>query len=239
MRSINKTILNVLPDIPRWIEARSMLIRNKGIAMGFEEGQNNFPQGVLYQEDIGLGVIVGKPSADLIFQLSELADEIICPEDHSGHFSEAFEDWTYEGADLYQQKTTFTASINTAIKPAWLKQSDLDRAEGISKPLLDELQEELMAGTEIFFASADNQPASFCFACAKTESFWDVSIETITKFQRRGLARQCFQMAYQEMNRHSLIPIWAAVDSNTASKAMAENLGFEPKDRLMVFTRRT
>ena len=239
MRSINKAILNALPDIPRWIEARSMLIHNKGIAMGFDESQKNFPQGVLYQEDIGLGVIVGKPSADLIFQLSELADEIICPEYHSGHFSEAFEDWTYEGADLYQQKTISTASINTAIKPAWLKQSDLDRAEGISKPLLDELQEELMAGTEIFFASADNQPASFCFACAKTETFWDVSIETITKFQRRGLARQCFQMAYQEMNRHSLIPIWAAVDSNTASKAMAENLGFEPKDRLMVFTRRT
>ena len=234
-----KAILNALPDMPRWVEARAMLINGRGMILGFEEVKNQPPTGALYQEDIGLGVIIGKPSTDLIFQLSELADEVICPEEYGDHFSEVFLDWTYEGADIYQQKTENSPSINAPTSPRLLNKSDLNQAKGIPKPLYDELLEELTADTEIFFASTNNRPVSFCLACAKTEKFWSVSIETIAKYQRQGFARQCFHMASQEMQRQDLSAVWATIDSNIASKAMVESLGFEPKDRLRVFTRKT
>ena len=68
-----------------------------------------------------------------------------------------------------------------------------------------------------------------------TESLWDVSVDTLEGCRRRGLAGACARALIGLLSSRGLEPVWAAVESNTASLRLAAKLGFERADRLMVF----
>ncbi|MGH7630176.1 MAG: hypothetical protein ACREOF_12520 [Gemmatimonadales bacterium] len=58
--------------------------------------------------------------------------------------------------------------------------------------LPDALREELRgveaAGIRIATALSDGAPVAFCYAGAETESLWDLSIDTLESWRRRGFA---------------------------------------------------
>lgn len=77
---------------------------------------------------------------------------------------------------------------------------------------------------------------SVCSAALETETLWDVSIETVPEHRRRGHAAACFSalarwMAAERGKR----PVWAAHESNPASLALAERLGFVRDSELLTF----
>ncbi len=80
----------------------------------------------------------------------------------------------------------------------------------------------------------DGRAVSFCYAALPTETLWDVSIDTLAAFRRRGLAAACFALAVETLSKTGRRPVWGAVDSNVASLQLAERLGFRPVDRLAV-----
>lgn len=80
------------------------------------------------------------------------------------------------------------------------------------------------------------RPVAFCYAGSVTETLWDVSIDTLAGFRRRGLAARAFAaMAEHLRARGGLAPVWGAYDDNVASLGLARKLGFVPVDRLFVF----
>lgn len=75
-----------------------------------------------------------------------------------------------------------------------------------------------------------------CSAAWETETLWDVSVETVRGYRRRGLAAACFAalarwMAAERGKR----PVWGAHESNPASLALAERLGFVRDSELLTF----
>jgi len=240
MQSIHQSVLQCLPDTPRWIEARSMLLNGRGLVLDFQadpEASGAPYKGVLFQEDIGLGVLIGKPDADLLFQISELADEIICPIENAEHCTSAFEGWSKEGATIYlRNKDIPMPELETSYQRT-IKVGELAEISDLPQLLFEELEEEQNSGTEIYCATTENKPIAFCYAGSISEKYWDISIDTLPAYRRQGHATRSVVYAINQMEKQNREPVWAAVDSNRASLAMADKLGFMPVDRLMVFTR--
>ena len=84
---------------------------------------------------------------------------------------------------------------------------------------------------------ADNLPVSFCYPCWRTESLWDVSIDTLAGHRGRGFAWHVAQFMMVQLERDGLAPVWAALESNDISLRLARRLGFTPVDESVVFSR--
>lgn len=217
-----------------------MLLSGRGLVLDFQpnpEASGAPYNGALFQEDIGLGVLIGKPDMDLLFQIAELADEIICPIENAEHCASAFEGWSKEGAKIYVRNNKIPLpELNTAHQRT-LKVGELAEIRDLPALLFEELEQEQKSGTEIYCSTEGNGPIAFCYAGSISERYWDISIDTLSAYRRQGHATRSVVYAINQMGKHNRAPVWAAVDSNTASLAMADKLGFIPVDRLMVFTR--
>ena len=82
----------------------------------------------------------------------------------------------------------------------------------------------------------DGRPVSICYPVLTTERWWDVSIETLPGFRRQGRAAAAFLRLERAMRPTGLAPAWGAVESNTASLALAAKLGFERVAELYLFS---
>jgi GNAT superfamily N-acetyltransferase len=86
-------------------------------------------------------------------------------------------------------------------------------------------------------ALADGRPVSFCYPCWVTETLWDVSIDTLDGYRRRGLAARAVGFMIARMRESGREPVWGAMESNVASLALARALAFVPVDEIVVFSR--
>ncbi|GEM_PF-680494 len=243
----HQIVLDCLPDIPRWIEARSMLLNGRGMVLAFHSDPETGSEcsaerraetkGALLQQDIGLGVVIGKPDMDLIFQLSELADEIICPIENAVHCAKALNGWSKEAATIFLRDDQIPLPQLATSHQRVLRTGELTEIDDLPELLFEELEEEQQAGTKIYCATEDDRPLAFCYPGSLSETYWDISIDTLEAHRREGHATRSVIYAINQMEKQHRKPAWAAVDSNTGSRAMAGSLGFTSIDRLMVFTR--
>jgi GNAT superfamily N-acetyltransferase len=75
-----------------------------------------------------------------------------------------------------------------------------------------------------------------CSAAWETETRWDVSVETVPRHRRRGLAAACFAaLARWMLAERGKRPVWGAHESNPASLALAGRLGFVRDSELLSF----
>jgi RimJ/RimL family protein N-acetyltransferase len=105
----------------------------------------------------------------------------------------------------------------------------------------EDLLEELKIGAEhspIAAVFINEQPVSFCYASAVTESLWDVAIDTLPEYRRCGYAALCVTYMIRHMQAQGKQPVWAAVEENPASWRLAEKLGFVPVDELVLLESR-
>jgi RimJ/RimL family protein N-acetyltransferase len=109
----------------------------------------------------------------------------------------------------------------------------------LSSTLRQELLVEADAGTPIPAAFADGRPVAFCYPGSVTERWWDISIDTIDAYRRRGYAARCVSFCIEEMARAGKQPVWGALESNPPSLRLAAKVGFEPVDRIFVFSSET
>lgn len=82
----------------------------------------------------------------------------------------------------------------------------------------------------------DGRPVSFCYPCWSTEALWDISIDTVEAYRRRGCAADAVRFMIHHMRASGRDPVWGAVESNAASLGLAAKLGFEPVDAIRVFS---
>lgn len=245
MKHTSREVLEFLPDSAQWVEARGMLISGRGFVLDFQ--QEPEPRGAIFQEDIGLAVVIGIPDEELIFQISEIADELICPLGSEKAIAHVLPHWSREFGSFMQLAEPIDLNdwarnnlVDKKMEPLGFRQldsKDLAKIKNVPGSLLEEFEQELAVGTEIFCLTVEGNPVSFCFAAAKSESLWDISIDTLESYRRQGHAENCVRLTISQMLEKGFSPVWGVVDSNTASKRLAEKLGFEESMRLAVFTR--
>lgn len=76
--------------------------------------------------------------------------------------------------------------------------------------------------------------ASLAYAPLRTETLFDVSVDTLGPFRGRGFARRAAALLIEEESRAGRSPVWGALDSNLPSHAVGTALGFAPCGRLLV-----
>jgi hypothetical protein len=79
---------------------------------------------------------------------------------------------------------------------------------------------------------------AFCYPVLRTESWWDISIETLEAYRRQGHAGRAVRAMTRHMWQTGRSPVWGATATNTPSLMLARSLGFQEVGRLSVFTPR-
>ena len=119
----------------------------------------------------------------------------------------------------------------------WLMSPDAIDWAHVASDLRHELAA-AFAFSPVAAAFDQGEAVSFCYAGFQTEAHWDVSIDTIPRARRQGHARRAAAFLIAHFRERGRRPVWGAVESNTASHALARSLGFVPVDTLRVVTPR-
>lgn len=219
-----------MPDLPRWVETRGALLDDRAELFGTEDG------GVVKVDDQRFLSVVGEPREDAIRAALDGVGAgwaLVCDVEASEHWSSRLAGWTLEVARVHE-----LGELRPAV-PAI--EGLIERVEASSTELLADLPQPLraeiaaVAGRRPLLAfRVGGRALSFCYAAFETETLWDVSVDTLEEYRRRGLAGACASHLIRHMASKGKRPVWAAVESNDASLGLAARLGFREVDRIAV-----
>lgn len=222
------------PDVPRWLEMRSALLSGTGEVVG--AGDDGF---VVVDAGEGLVCVFERPAAGDIRRavsgVSGLQAVISAPEDRE-YVAEALPDYEAVRAVLHLPGDDGLRLPDVPEEAVRLLEPR--EVEGSLERVSDELRWELRAAVRrspVAAALFEGTPVSFCYAAARTETLWDVSVDTVEGFRRLGMAAMCVSYMAGVMLEEGLKPVWGAEEPNVASLSLAGKLGFAPVDEFVVF----
>lgn len=239
--SILKRLAGSLPDIPRWLETRSMLLSNRCEVLGFKEAspEVSFVARELEEREDRLICLVGRPSTDAIEEAVKRGRNpglVLAAPEGISHIYDALPGWSATRATLHRMGKSSRLPQVAGGEVRQFRASDLAAvADALPEELRSELESALTRGAPVAAALADGRPVSFCYAGEQTEGLWDISIETLERYRRQGYAARCVVYMVDEMRRRGKEPVWAAEETNPPSMRLAAKLGFVPVDELVLF----
>jgi GNAT superfamily N-acetyltransferase len=214
--------LKMVPDIPRYVEARSALLGGRAEVFGGVRGL------AVLDRTAPLVAVIGDPPAAAVQEAVRLLGEsgaVIGDLEHEldlpGRRKEAATLYQLEGpprVSAFGTRLVTFADLARWDLPENLRQ-DFERVHGHAP----------IAATFV-----DGVPVSFCYA-VETETLWDVSIDTLAEHRGRGYAGACVAWMIAHQAALGRRPVWGAMESNAASRRVAEKLGFVPADRIAVW----
>ncbi len=232
--------LTVAADEPRWVEARGLLLSGRGRVVAGDQLASGW---VVQSDDDRLSVVVAHPDAG---ELRRIVGSLHGPWTVMAHADAAemllgaLADWQMTPATVHAHPHGMLA-LPEAHAPvpetAHLDPHDTDLTAHVPAMMRAQIVH-ASAHSPVVAAFAGGRPVAFAYAAFETESLWDVSVDTLEPFRRKGYATAAVRAMAAVMRRRFKRPVWGAFDSNEASIAMARRLGFEPVDRLLVFSRR-
>ncbi len=232
--SLSQSLAQRLPDLPRWVEARDLLLWGDCEIFGLQEAPElSF---VVRDPASELVAVVGTPSVAAIqaaVQKNTGDGTVLTLPAQRERLAGALPGWTATRAILHVLGDAPRLPEVSPGQVRFLDPSILDRL-----PLPEDLLRELKIGAEhspIAAAFVEEEPVSFCYASALTESLWDVAIDTLSEYRRQGYAARCAAYMIRHMQAQGKRPVWGAVEENPASWRLAHKLGFVPVDELALF----
>ncbi len=221
------------PDHPRSVEERGKLLAGRAHVVGLRPG----PAFVAVHAGLDLVDVVGVPSPEAIREavgLCRSAPEVLAAPEHEAHVAAALPGWTAERATLHTlpddgRLPPVPPGSVRLLSPAEV--AALDVPGDLHAELLDAVRE----GAEVAASLVEGRPVAFCYAGAETEGLWDISIDTLEPYRRRGLAARCVAFQAARQRARGRAPVWGAAASNAASLGLAARLGFVPVDALVLF----
>jgi GNAT superfamily N-acetyltransferase len=242
MRSVLDRLALTLPDIPRWLEARSMLLSGRCEVLGLEEGgaDPRFVVRELEEGEESAIIVVGRPAYETIEEATRRNPNggiiMTSPEDAS-HVLGALPGWTATRVTLHllDNPSRLPRLTEGEVRP--FGASELAAASDDLPEDLRSFLENVVGREEAPAAVAltEGRPVSFCVASDQTEGLWDISIDTLERYRRQGYAARCVSYMVDEMRRRGKEPVWAAEVANSPSMRLAAKLGFVPVDGLLLF----
>ena len=237
MRNDFRGVASCLPDIPRWVETRGMLLTGRGEILG--AASKSSPDFVVRGLNNRLISVVGKPDALCLNQAvakSGLEVEVLAMPENDGYVGSILQGWCRSPAILHRLAQPIQFQIRKDVTVQFIRQRGLHSLQEDFSDLVGELFDALDF-TDIAAVMVENQPVSFCYAGRETETLWDISIDTLPDHRRRGYADHCVSFLIDHMARRGKQPVWGAEESNMASLTLAAKLGFKPVDRVTVLRR--
>jgi hypothetical protein len=228
-----KALAAELPDLPRWVEVRSMLLSGAGRVVG---AVTTSPLSFVVVDSSGTAGVVGRPPATAIRAAGEQALEILAVPEDAGWAAAALPEWGVEEATLFVRDERSPLPPVTERDARLITADELAAAAGVPPGLREELLTEAPDG-HLVAAFAEGRPVAFCYPSSVTERWWDVSIDTLEGYRRRGHAGRAAACAVRHMALSGREPVWGAVASNAASAGLAAKLGFQATDRMIVLSR--
>jgi len=234
-------LAGALPDVPRWLYARSILLSGRCEVLGLEDTPSgpSFAARELEEREDRWFCVVGRPSEEAIGEAARRnrnGGEVLATQEGAARVVGALPGWTATRLifHLLRDASLLPRIAEQEVKP--FEAPDLDAA---SDDLPDELRSylERAIGRRALVAAslADGRPVSFCGAEYETEGLWDIAIETLEGHRRRGHAARCVSWMVAAMRRRGKKPVWVAEETNPASLRLAAKLGFVPADELVLF----
>jgi RimJ/RimL family protein N-acetyltransferase len=228
------SIAQRLPDLPRWVEARDLLLSEECEIFGFQEEPE---LSLVLREIDGEAVfVIGAPPQTAVqtaVQGLKRGGSVIASQEQALWLTQVLPGWTRTRIILYSLPDWQHLPNPSAGQVDFLNPNRLDQLS-ISTDLLRELK----SGAEYSLIAAtfvDRQPVSFCYAASETESLWDIAVDTLPAYRRKGYAALCVAYMIRHMDTQDKQPVWQAVEENPASWRLAQKLGFVPVDELALF----
>jgi hypothetical protein len=225
-----------LPDLPRWVAPRGLLRERRCEVLFGPEGRRG--AGYLVLEHGGPEAFaVHRPSAGLVAQLAELGappKSVLAPIESAESWRELLPSWREQAAVVHVHPTP-AALPRPTHATRFLTLGDLESLRGLPVELAHELARALGRGP-VAAALEGDRPVSFCHAAYRTESWFDLSIDTLPSHRRAGFASSAAAHLIHAELAAGRRPVWGALDADVASMSMAKKYGFRAVDRMMVFS---
>jgi len=188
-------------------------------------------------------VVVGRASRAAILEAASVADEILAATEDESWITGVLPSWKVESAVLFRRPASLLLPRAPHASVRFLATEELAALTAHPAPRMpDTLRDELrwVQATETPIAAAfdGGSAAAFCYAGSVTETLWDVSIDTLEPYRRRGHAMNAATFLIEHYASCGKQPVWGALVSNHASAALAARLGFAPVGSLLVFNAR-
>ncbi|MEZ5332645.1 MAG: GNAT family N-acetyltransferase [Thermoanaerobaculia bacterium] len=226
-----------LPDRPRALEARGMLLSGRGRIVAQGEGSSGY---ALFDDSVtSLLAVVGRPEpASLREALERLRPgSVLVQEEDDPHLAPLLAGFRRQTAVLHLPGPGVALRPLENDPPCRLLGAEPSAAWLEDWPVAQrrELSAALALGLPMAGCVCDDRIAAVCYSCYETETLWDVSIDTLAPHRRRGLASAAVRFLAAHQSARGLTPVWGAVQSNPASLALAARLGFTPVERFVVY----
>lgn len=233
--SIHRTIAERLPDIPRWVEVRDLLLSEAGEILSLElVGEIAL---VLYDRESPCVFLVGEVSETALdaatATIHSAGADVVAPLAYEQRLVDALPGWTHSRLIVHTLNHPERLPTDGAGRVDWVALDEL-RSHELPADLLEEL-EAGGAHSPIAAVRVDGRPVSFCYAGSRTETLWDIAVDTLEAFRRRGFAGRCVAQVVRHMDGLGRRPVWQALEENPASWRLAEKLGFAPIDAMVMF----
>ena len=213
-----------VPDLPRWVEVRSLLLHDEGTVFGEHGG------GVVVGSDGFTVGIVGEPGPEIFQEARRLfapdAEVLVIPETLS-HMTDLIPEGRPRRAILHALEGPVEPVGDRNVE---IVSVDADFLASLPPELATEVEGAYVAGVR----RVDGRVVSVCATSTITESLWDVGIDTLDGHRRQGHARACYLGLASHLASQGRQPVWGAYDDNLPSLSMARSLGFVPVDELWV-----
>jgi GNAT superfamily N-acetyltransferase len=240
-----------LPDEPRWLETRAMLLTGHARIIGGDSIATGFVVRLVHGA-LSVVAVVGQPARDAIAQaVADVTDftPIIAQTADRAHVGDGLQSsWTCERAILHRlravdgrvrqddRRVQMDPPYHPGRPPAVRLLTRNDSLVHLPAGLRHEITH-ARAFAPIAGVFVDGVPVSFCYPAWVTERLWDVSIDTLEAHRGQSLGAKAVRFMIELMAAEGREPVWGALESNAASLRLGAKLGFVPAGDLVVFSR--
>lgn len=223
-------VLTDLPDLPRWLHARGLLLTRRGHVVHAGDGcwlvcsrseRLAVPITIELSPAIDECVQREAPGATLLLQ------DVMLP---AARYH--LPDWDTVPLTLY---AVDPARAQQWTLPPWPTAPIDGTAIESAAHLPADLREQLLAvaaRSPVWAVSIDERPMSFAWAPIATEGWYDVSVRTLDEARGQGLGRAAVMGLVVSRLLEGLRPVLRARGERGAAHRLARGLGFDPVDQL-------
>jgi GNAT superfamily N-acetyltransferase len=251
-----------LPDEPRWVDVRGMLLSGRARVVAAPDADPRLDGFVVTVPDVSLAAVVGAPAAEVIAAaVGGLAGDVnlLAQHEDAGRVGAALPSWVRHTAILHVLPGVMPWESDEETAVRVFGRGSSPRLDHVPDPLRRELRDALAGRTTARFvdgaipqadvpagqahvpmaaAWAGARPVAFCYPVWQTERWWDVAIDTLETHRRQGYAQRAARTLIRHQRAAGRAPVWGALERNRASRALAARLGFIEAGGIAVFARR-
>ena len=219
----------VLPDVPRWLYARSLLLSGAAEVCVSSSADAAVILGPT------TAVLVGRPDADLVrCTVSDLpfVQDLLVQDDAVPVVHGALPGWGARRFVVHSLPRRYLPQ--SAVAPGVVVSMPLNAA--VLAGLPDDVRADAADAPAAAVRLLKGVPVAVCAVSDMTEALWDVGIDTVGWARRQGHGRAAFHALAAAMACQGRQPVWAAYEDYPPSLAMAAHLGFQPILRMAELT---